>query len=75
MSNIQKLLNKNQSETGGFAGTLNIKINAKVMLTVYINIDYILISGQMGTVCKIKTDNEGQVVKIYIKFDHEKAGL
>ena len=54
---------------------LNIKVIAKVMLTVNINIDDRLINGQMGTVCKIKTDNEGQVVKIYIKFDDEKAGL
>ena len=75
MSNIQKALNKNQSETGGLAGTLNIKVNAKGMLTVTINIDDKLINGQMGTVCKIKTDNKGQVIKIHIKFEDEKAGL
>ena len=58
----QKALNKNQSETGGMAGTLNVKVNAKVILTVNINIDDRLIIGQMGTLCKIKTDNVGQVV-------------
>ena len=75
MSNIQRALNKNQSETGGLAGILSIKVNAKVMLTININIDDRLINGQMGTVCKINTDNEGQIVKVYIKFDDEKAGL
>ena len=45
------------------------------MLTVNINIDDRLINGQIGTICKIKTDNESQVVKIYIKFDDERAGL
>ena len=74
MSNIQKDLNKNQIETGGLAGTLNVKVTAKVMLTVNINTDDRLINGQMSTVCKINTDNEDQDVKIYIKFD-EKAGL
>ena len=71
MSNIQKALNKNQNETGGLAGTLNIKVNAKVLQTVDINIDDRLINGQIGTVYKIKTDNKGQDVKIYIKFDDE----
>ena len=69
MSNIQRALNKNQSEIGSST------LNAKVMLTVNININDRLINGQMGTVCKINTDNEGQVVKIYIKFDDEKTGL
>ena len=45
MSNIQKALNKNQSETGGLAGTLNIKVNTKVILRVTINIDDRLING------------------------------
>ena len=38
MSNIQKSLDKNQSETGGITGTLDIKVSAKVMLTVKISI-------------------------------------
>ena len=29
----------------------------------------------MDTVCKIKSDNKGQVVKIYIKFEYEKTEL
>ena len=74
MSNIQKPLNRNQSVSGGLAGTLDIKVNAKVRPTVNINIDDRLLNGQIGTV-KIKTDNKGQDVKIYIKFDDEKTGL
>ena len=44
------------------------------MLTVNINIDD-RFNGQMGTACEIKTDNEDKVVKLYVKFDDEKAGL
>ena len=35
---IEKVLNRNQSETGGLARILEIKINARVMLTVNIDI-------------------------------------
>ena len=34
---INRALNQNQSETGGLAGLLDIKVNARVMLTV--NVD------------------------------------
>ena len=35
---INEVLNRNQSETGGLAGILKIKINARVILTVNIDL-------------------------------------
>ena len=35
---INEILNHNQSETGGLAQTLNIKLNAQVILTVNIDL-------------------------------------
>ena len=71
---INKALNRNQSETGGLAGLFNIKINARVMLTVNIDIADRLINGKIGTVKHILTDR-GNVVKIYIVMDDSNAGL
>ena len=45
---IEKVLNRNQSETGGLARILEIKINARVMLTVNIDMADRLINGQIG---------------------------
>ena len=42
---INKVLNRNQSETGGLAGILKIKINARVMLTVNIGFQDRLVNG------------------------------
>ena len=71
---INKALNRNQSETGGLAGLLNIKVNARVMLTVNIDIADRLINGQIGTVKHILTDR-GNVMKIYILMDDSNTGL
>ena len=69
------MLNRNQSETGGLAGVLDIILNARVMLTVNIDLQDRLVNGQQGTVKCIRTDSERNVSKIYIKFDDSKAGL
>ena len=50
MQKSNKVLNRNQSETGGLAGILKIKINAKVMLIVNIDFQDRLANGQLGTV-------------------------
>ena len=71
---INKALNRNQSETGGLAGLLNIKVNARVMSTVNIDIADRLINGQIGTLKHIVTDR-GNVVKIYMLMDDSNAGL
>ena len=70
---IDKALNKNQSETGGLATTLDLREEARVMLTSNIDIDDRLINGQIGTVRKIVLS--GQVNKIYVAFDAKTAGL
>ena len=75
MSDIQKALNRNQSETVGLTGIFEAKLSSKVMVTTNIDIDDRLITGQIGTVCNITTDSHGKVTKIYLKLDDEKAGL
>ena len=72
---IEKVLNRNQSETGGLARILEIKINARVMLTVNIDIADRLINGQIGTVKHISYDSNGHIFKMYIKFDDAQADL
>ena len=44
---INDVLNRNQSETGGLAGILKIIINARVMLTVNIDLQDRLVHGQL----------------------------
>ena len=63
---IEKVLNCNQSETGGLARMLQIKVNARIMLlTVNIDIADRLINGQIGTVKHISyIDSHNS--KIYI---------
>ena len=71
---IDKALQRNQSQTGVLAHTLNIKINATVMLTVNIDIPDRLINGKIGTVKHI-VRNSNKIIKIlYVKFDDYKAG-
>ena len=66
--------NAKQSETGGLARILEIKLNARVMLTANIDILDRLINGLLGTVKHIASHN-GNVKKIYLKLDDSKAGL
>ncbi|XP_057310034.1 uncharacterized protein LOC130648031 [Hydractinia symbiolongicarpus] len=74
-STIDKALNRNQSETGGLTKVLKIKINARVMLTVNIDIADRLINGQIGTVKHVTTDSNKNVLKIYLHLDDSNAGL
>ena len=71
---ITKALIRNQSETDCLAGLLNIKLNARVMLTVNIDIEDRLINGQIANLKHILTDR-GFVVKIYILMDDSSVGL
>ena len=72
---IIEVLNRNQVETRGLAGVLDIKFNARVMLTVNIDLQDRLVNGQLGTVKYIRTDSGRNVSKIYITFGDSKAGL
>ena len=71
---ITKTMNQNQSQTGGLAETLQLKVNARVMLTVNIDVSDRLINCQIGTVCNIFFGCTNEVIKIYVKFDDENAG-
>ena len=54
---------------------LDIKLNARVMLTVNIDLQDRLVNGQLGTVKSILTDSERNFSKIYITIYIHKAGL
>ena len=56
---INEALNCNQNKTGGLAQTLQLKVNAKVILTVNIDIKEKLLNGQLVTVMQITTDSNG----------------
>ena len=71
---IESILKRNQSETGGLASTLQIKLNARVMLTMNVDLQDRLINGQLGTVKHIAINDQRNISKIYIKFDDNKAG-
>ena len=71
---IDQVLSRSQSETGGLSQKLDIKVDARVMLTSNISIGDRLTNGQIGTIVHVLMDNHGNVFKIYVKFDDEKAG-
>ena len=62
---VQEAQNRKQSETGGLALNLTLKLGAKVMLTVNIDISDKLINGQIGIVKNI-TFRNGKLSKIYM---------
>jgi len=62
-----------QSETGGLANEIQIKIGARVMLVTNIDIEDRLINGQLGNVINFRLRND-RVEIVYVKFDDEKAG-
>ena len=71
---INKAILRNQSQTGGLAQILQIKVNARVMLTVNVDISDRLINGQIGTIKHIARNSNNSIIKIYIKFDDTEAG-
>ena len=68
-------MNQSQSETGGLAGTLELKVNARVMLTVNVDLEDRLVNGQLGPAKDFQKDQNGNVLKIYVAFDDCEAGL
>lgn len=71
---INRVKEMRQTDTGGLAFELKLKIGARIMLLSNIDIDDRLINGQIGTVAHIVSRNS-RVEIIYIKFDDNKAGL
>ena len=74
LNTVNKALNRPQSQTGGLAKLLQLKVGARIMLTVNIDVLDRLINGQIGTVRHIKID-QNTVTKIYVEFDDSRAGL
>ena len=72
---INTVLSKARSDTGGLDFEIKIKEGARVMLTTNIDIAGGLRNGQMGTAMKINVNKLIQKPSvIYIKFDDERAG-
>ena len=72
---IERVLARGRSETGGLDYELHLRELARVMLTASFNISDRLINGQIGTVVKIYVNpNTQRPSIIFIKFDHDKAG-
>ena len=72
---IDKVLGKTRSETGGLDYKILIKESARVMLTTNISIPDRLINGQMGTIFKVIINQANNTPTIvYIKFDDPNAG-
>ena len=68
ISDIREAQNRKQSETGGLASLLELKVNVRVMLTTNINIEDRLINGQMSTVKHIEI-KENEVKTTYLELD------
>ena len=69
------MLKQNQSETGGLATMLLIKLNARVMINMNVDRHDRLNNGHLGTEKHIAINDQCNISKIYIKFDDNKAGL
>ena len=63
-----------QNENGGLDYQVKVKIGARVMLTVNLDVNDRLINGQMGTILKIKFYNTYNAEIIYVNFDDENSG-
>ena len=65
--------NKKQSETGGLAKCLELKAGPKVMVTVNVDIQDMLINGQGGEVVRFEIKNS-IVKKVYLEFQDPLVG-
>ena len=73
---IERVLSKGRSQTGGLDTKISIKENARVMLTTNVDITDRLINGQLGTVVKINVDNHSNKPStVFVKFDDSRAGV
>ena len=70
---IETAQNQKQTNTGGLAKLLKLKIGAKVMLTVNVDIQDRLTNGQTGNIEHIEFV-QGTIRKVYAKFTDEQVG-
>ncbi|XP_028517912.1 ATP-dependent DNA helicase PIF1-like [Exaiptasia diaphana] len=74
-TDIDRVLSKGRSDTGGLDKDIHVKEGARVMLTSNIDIADRLINGQIGTIMKIQVNmNTQKPTVIYVKFDDVQAG-
>ena len=66
--------NQKQTDTGGLAKLLKLKIGAKIMLMVNVNIQDCLINEQTGNIKYIEFVQDS-IYKVYLKISDEQAGL
>ena len=74
LATIQATHNQKQTNTGGLAKLLMLKIGDKVMLTINLDIQDRLINDQTGKISYIEYA-QGIVQKVYVKFSDEKTDL
>lgn len=73
---IDRVLARRRSETGGLDSEILVKENCRVMLTTNMDINDRLINGQMGTIKKIAINQTtSKPYVIYVKFDDLQAGI
>ena len=58
-----------------FMDVLNVKIGARICLTINIRLIDDLVNGSMGTVMAYETDSADEIIAIIIKFDDPKSGI
>ena len=61
--------------TGALLGTLELKFNARVILTVKVDLEDRLVNGQLGVAKDFQKDQNGNILKINVTFDECEAGL
>ena len=73
---VEKVLAKDRSGTGGLDSVVFMKEGARVYVMLTTNIDIVdrLINGQIGTTVKVAIDQNAKPTTVYVKFDDDKAG-
>ena len=71
---IEAAQNQKQTNTGGLAKSLELKIGAKVMLAVNVDTQDRLINGQTGNIEHTEFV-QVTVHKVYVKFPDKQAGI
>ena len=72
---INKALERGRFANGGLDYEIDLKKGARVMLTTNLDVEDLLINGQIGTIVKIKINAiSAKLDVIYVRFDDQNAG-